>query len=231
LSGYLSASPYSSSAELHGYAGWIAAELAKKDKRPAVQERFYRRALSHFDEYIRTLPDEKIDMVYLYSQIYVMSETGRIDDARILLESLIGRYEFNIALRVKLFELLTEDYYTDRSAIRECVFGIFRLLKRSGLSIASITPSIVHYLRRQLTDRQMKIEEFGQLLFLYTYSICLEITCAAENKIKSLLILLEACLVQFKFASLGRQWKILAAEFPSVREMQNFTDYDKESVP
>jgi hypothetical protein len=219
LAGMLNSAPYVASAVLHGYAGWLAASLAKQEKRTIIQEKFARRSLSHFTEYVKLATiDHSVDLVFLREYVDMLLRTRGKDEARVLLESLAKNHMDCVGIQYEIFNLLEKNFPADRAAMRTVIGDLCRAIAATGAPLSLLLSRISAHLRYQLVNRPMGQDEFAEYLFLMGFVLCIDILQSPLNSdhLETTLIALENCRVQFIFAGRASDWKRLRAEFPRI---------------
>lgn len=219
LVGYLNSPPYSQSIPLHGLAGKIAWHLSRNDPRKIVQEKYLKRALIHFDNWLGHLLEsnqtnpEYWSSLPLYLEALVASGTNAkavID----ILRKLVVRYPHTVQLHFLLIEHLmqAQDYAT---ILAQMETTMEELLIVGGVSLPS---SLMNFAETQLKTRRMRLGEYCRWLRLYALFLILTIEQVPLDlpSTQNLFDRLGTCQVLFLFLDHADEWARLSCRFPKL---------------
>lgn len=256
LNGYLSGAVYNSSPVLHGYAVWLTTMLIRGKKSLDSIKSFCRRIESHFEDYLKVVEPDHIDMTFVRAFIEALKSAGRLNHAKDLIFSLLEKKKYNMALRLELLCLLSatttndhgRDYGGDHDdheiMIRECILGIFDLSASTGCPIGPAGAYIDGLIRGKLLNPSTDKEDFFEYLKLRAIYCCIELqklSCDNYDSYKSCWLDLEDCHIQFASAGLLKGWEEVCEKFPFIaaglkreleldykeeRQVENSTDED-----
>lgn len=212
LTGYLNSLPFSTSCSLHEMAAIIAVHLSQDDNRVVVKEKYLRRALIHFDNWLNLLLTSKAsratfgELNTLDAYLTALKMTGSMEMPQTVLNKLIGRFPPNLHLRIIQIEFLIEeeDGGRDRTRILELIQDVLDL----SLKIGYPEPNqlIRQYCRTQLRNRKMKLEEYLKWLrCLFIIELCLDESDEARKIDFEL---------QYEYVGAFEQWQSLLKSLP-----------------
>lgn len=211
LLGYMSTAPFSKSPHLHAYCGWLADQLAQTDAREKIREKFERKALSHYDRYLKLVQYRGIELLFLRSHIALLKRTLDFEQAKLILERIVERNEMFVAIHIDLADLLIEHFSTDRPLIYECIRTLSRTAQRVGVPIPS---QVCLYVTEQLKNTEIGLPEYTQYLILHTHIICQRIYRTPEPLSEELETSLEICKFQFRWLALFSEWQEIEDAYP-----------------